>query len=219
VTVRSFGGARIEDLRLPFFCCSVDLNSHSLMVHRAGDVWRYVRASMSLGGYLPPICDKRPGEPRLYCLVDGGYMNNVPCDVMRAQGAAHVIAVNVTGQNVECTYDFGDSLSGFWLLLRWLASILGFIKRDPLDLGTYGGVPSAAQIATTLAFVGSQFKLQEEAQKLADVWIEPDLSTFSILDYHKYKKIADIGYLEAKAAIQIWKARLADSGSPPAWIK
>jgi hypothetical protein len=36
-----------------------------------GDVWRYVRASCSLGGYLPPICDKRAGEDRLYCLVDG----------------------------------------------------------------------------------------------------------------------------------------------------
>jgi predicted acylesterase/phospholipase RssA len=49
-----------------------------------------VRASCSLGGYLPPICDKRAGEERLYCLVDGGYMNNVPCDIMRQQVRASI---------------------------------------------------------------------------------------------------------------------------------
>jgi len=108
IMLNAFRDARIEDLRVPFFCCSVDVNSFKLMVHRAGktvfpcrermlmstapsratasteraasdagDVWRYVRASCSLGGYLPPICDKRAGEDRLYCLVDGAPLTDV----------------------------------------------------------------------------------------------------------------------------------------------
>ena len=36
--------------------------------------WRYVRASMSLAGYLPPLCDPEDG----HLLVDGGYTNNLP---------------------------------------------------------------------------------------------------------------------------------------------
>jgi hypothetical protein len=86
--------------------------------------------------------------------------------------------------NTYAIVDFGDSISGVWLLLRWLWTLSG-LSGKPRDHVTYAGVPSAAQIATTLAFVGSQFKLTQEARRLADVWIEPDLSKFNLLDYHK----------------------------------
>ena len=39
-----------------------------------GSVWRYVRSSMSLSGYLPPLCDPVDG----HLLLDGGYVNNLP---------------------------------------------------------------------------------------------------------------------------------------------
>lgn len=39
-----------------------------------GCLWRYVRASMSLSGYLPPLCDPKDG----HLLMDGGYINNLP---------------------------------------------------------------------------------------------------------------------------------------------
>lgn len=45
-------------------------------VHRFGYMWRYIRASMSLAGYLPPLCEN--GQ----LLVDGGYLNNLPADIM-----------------------------------------------------------------------------------------------------------------------------------------
>lgn len=40
----------------------------------AGSLWRYVRASMTLSGYLPPLCDPKDGN----LLMDGGYINNLP---------------------------------------------------------------------------------------------------------------------------------------------
>lgn len=40
----------------------------------SGSLWRYVRASMSLSGYLPPLCDPKDG----HLLMDGGYINNLP---------------------------------------------------------------------------------------------------------------------------------------------
>lgn len=39
-----------------------------------GQLWRFVRASMSLSGYMPPLCD--PKDDHL--LLDGGYTNNLP---------------------------------------------------------------------------------------------------------------------------------------------
>ena len=44
------------------------------VVYVAGSLWRYVRASMSLAGYLPPLCDPVDG----HLLLDGGYVNNLP---------------------------------------------------------------------------------------------------------------------------------------------
>lgn len=44
----------------------------------AGSLWRYVRASMSLSGYLPPLCDPKDG----HLLMDGGYINNLPGENM-----------------------------------------------------------------------------------------------------------------------------------------
>lgn len=40
-----------------------------------GSLWRYTRASMSLSGYMPPLCDPNDG----HLLLDGGYVCNLPC--------------------------------------------------------------------------------------------------------------------------------------------
>lgn len=58
----------IEDLWLPFFCVTTDISSLNIRVHSVGSLWRYVRASMTLSGYLPPIGDPIDG----HLLVDGG---------------------------------------------------------------------------------------------------------------------------------------------------
>ena len=41
---------------------------------KLGSLWRYVRSSMSLSGYMPPLCDPVDG----HLLLDGGYCNNLP---------------------------------------------------------------------------------------------------------------------------------------------
>ena len=56
-------------------------------MHTRGQLWRLVRASMTLVGLVPPVYEN--GE----LLVDGGYLNNAPIDVMRAKGVATVCAV------------------------------------------------------------------------------------------------------------------------------
>lgn len=47
-----------------------------------GSLWRYVRASMSLSGYMPPLCDPKDG----HLLMDGGYINNLPGTVVGGEG-------------------------------------------------------------------------------------------------------------------------------------
>ena len=73
---------------LNFFCVSVDLQKQTTVVHTKGLLWKYVRASMTLAGYLPPIAEDDS------LLVDGGYLNAVPADIMKYRmGARTVISV------------------------------------------------------------------------------------------------------------------------------
>ena len=87
---------RIEDLWLPYYCITANVASYREVVHRQGVLWRYVRASMSLQGYLPPLCETDE-RGNVSLLMDGGYINNLPSDHMRATGAGCVIAVDVGG--------------------------------------------------------------------------------------------------------------------------
>ncbi|GJQ73889.1 putative phospholipase B [Trypoxylus dichotomus] len=74
-TIKStFGETYIEDLWLPYFTITTDITASCMRIHTHGSLWRYVRSSMSLSGYMPPLCDPLDG----HLLLDGGYTNNLP---------------------------------------------------------------------------------------------------------------------------------------------
>ena len=88
---------------------------------------------MSYAWILPPICDPvdghllMDGEPicildckrkHLYQTFTGCYVNNVPGDVMLRSACSHIIVVDVTApDDVELT-NYGDALSGWYLLWK-----------------------------------------------------------------------------------------------------
>ncbi len=86
---RVFGAARIEDQRMPLFTVSVDLVAAERVVHRRGPIADAVALSVRLPGIVPP---QRVGD-RLH--VDGGVLDNLPIDVMAAEGEGPVLAVDV----------------------------------------------------------------------------------------------------------------------------
>ena len=97
----ALGEMNIENFPVQYFCITTDVGKGKMQVHRSGPAWKYVRASMSLQGYLPPMPD---GDS---LLLDGGYMNQVPADVMKHLGASIVIAVDVSRVTVTQCFDYG----------------------------------------------------------------------------------------------------------------
>jgi NTE family protein len=82
----------IEDfdhLPTPFRTVAVDLLSARPVIMRDGSLADAMRATMSLPLIFPPV------EVNGQVLIDGGTMNNVPADVVKAMGADRVIAINV----------------------------------------------------------------------------------------------------------------------------
>ncbi len=81
--------AAFDDLPTPFRVVSVDLKTSEKVVLDRGPLATALRATMSLPGIFPPV--ERDG----HVLVDGGALDNVPADVVRASGAGFVVAIDV----------------------------------------------------------------------------------------------------------------------------
>jgi len=83
------GKAKFQDLRIPFTCVAVDIDSGEEVVFKEGRGWDAVRASASVPVMLPIT------EVQNHHLVDGGILNPVPVQQAKELGADIVIAVNV----------------------------------------------------------------------------------------------------------------------------
>ncbi len=83
-TVGSF-----DNLPIPFRCVATDMLAAEPVVLKDGSLSQALRATMAIPGVFTPVdIDGR-------VLADGGILNNIPTDVVKAMGADIVIAVNI----------------------------------------------------------------------------------------------------------------------------
>ncbi len=87
-------GMKIEESPIPFCCVATDLIKGEEVHLSSGSMVDAVRASISVPGIFTPFCH---GD---LFLGDGGIVNPVPVDVVRAMGADVVIAVNLNRNHV-----------------------------------------------------------------------------------------------------------------------
>ncbi|XP_070990833.1 patatin-like phospholipase domain-containing protein 7 [Oncorhynchus clarkii lewisi] len=174
----------VKKAPVPLMCASM-----CLIVPVSGSLWRYVRASMSLSGYLPPLCDPKDG----HLLMDGGYINNLPADVARSMGAKVVIAIDVGSQDETNLTNYGDSLSGWWLLWKRLNPLAEKVK-----------VLNMAEIQTRLAYVCCVRQLESVKSSDYCEYIRPPIDRYRTLEFGKFDEIAEVGYQHGKTVFDVW---------------
>ena len=92
-----------DELPIPFRAVATDLEEAEVVVLEQGSLSRALRATMAIPGVFAPV------ELNGRFLADGGLLNNVPVDVLKALGADHVIAVDV-GAALERREDLRSAL-------------------------------------------------------------------------------------------------------------
>ncbi|XP_062597846.1 patatin-like phospholipase domain-containing protein 7 isoform X4 [Saccostrea cucullata] len=184
-----FGHRQIEDLWIPYFCITTDISNSSMKAHTHGSLWRYVRASMSLSGYLPPLCDPMDG----HLLLDGGYINNLPADVMKAKGARNIFAMDVGSIDETDLTNYGDQLSGWWLLWKRWNPWASAIK-----------VPDMAEIQTRLAYVSGVRQLEMVKNSDFCEYIRPPIDKYGTLQFGSFDEINEVGYNHGKTLLSGW---------------
>jgi len=179
------GDTRIEDLWTGYFCVSSNLTRARAKVHREGPVWKAIRASISLPGVFQPVLERSD------LLVDGGVLNNLPGDVMRELGGGWVIAVDVSpDRDLEISR---ASLPSPWkVLLNWCNP---FAK--PIEL------PNIVKLMMRTTLLASVQKT-ETVKKLVDLYIQPPVNRFGLMQFRALDEIAESGYRHARATVQDW---------------
>lgn len=173
---KTFGDNQIEDFWLKYFTNTTNITHSRMEIHKSGYAWRYIRASMSLAGLLPPITDKGS------MLLDGGYVDNLPVAEMRAQGAKYIFAVDVGSIDDTTPMRYGDSLSGLWVLFnRW-----NIFSRHP-------NVPNLAEIQARLAYVSSVGALEKAKATPGVIYLRPPIDNYATLDFAKFDEIYEVG--------------------------
>ncbi|BFZ59130.1 phosphatidylcholine and lysophosphatidylcholine phospholipase [Saitoella coloradoensis] len=174
---KTFGNAQIEDFWLPYYANTTNITHSRMEVHTSGYAWRYIRASMSLAGLVPPMCDEGS------LLVDGGYVDNLTVSTMKKMGADIVFAVDVGSVDDTSPIEYGDTLSGFWALFnRW----------NPFS--TVPNVPSLAEVQARLAYVASVPALEAAKQSPGCVYMRPPITPYQTLQFGKFDEICQVGY-------------------------
>lgn len=182
------GDVRIEDLWTGYFCVSSNLTRAEPVVHRDGPVWKAIRASIAIPGVFPPVLEGTD------LLVDGGVLNNLPGDVVRRLGGGWVIAVDVSP---ERDLEVRDArLPPPWKVL--LSRLNPFGKRIEAP-----GLFSLLVRATLLASV----QKAEEVKKSVDLYIQPPVNRFRLMQFRAYEAIAETGYRHARAVVGEWLAQ------------
>ncbi|GAM88059.1 hypothetical protein ANO11243_060890 [Dothideomycetidae sp. 11243] len=191
---KTFGDSQIEDFWLEFYCNTTNITKSKSEIHTSGYVWRYVRASMSLAGLIPPLCDE--GN----MLLDGGYVDNLTVTHMKSLGADVIFAIDVGAVDDDTPQFYGDSLSGFW----------AFVNRyNPFS--SYANPPTLSEIQARLAYVSSIGAMENSKATPGCRYLRPPIENYGTLEFGKFDEIYEVGYKYGKQYL----AQLREQGILP----
>lgn len=177
---REFEDTAIEDLPLPFFCVSTNLSSGHIAVHRRGELWRWLRASVAIPGVLPPVVHNAE------LFVDGATINNLPVDVMRDAGVGKIIGVDVAADRTFTTDCEHSDAPPLWRMLKWFRGRKHRINILQI-LWRAGMVNSAANTAAR--------------RELSDLLLQPPLEQIDMLNWQAFDRAIEAGYVYTAAKL------------------
>ncbi|CCH46369.1 lysophospholipase [Wickerhamomyces ciferrii] len=191
---KAFGDSRIEDFWIQYYCNSTNITNSTMDIHSSGYAWRFIRASMSLAGLLPPVTDNGS------MLLDGGYVDNLPVGEMKNRGASIIFAVDVGSIDDRTPMKYGDSLSGLWILFnRW----------NPFS--KHPNVPTMSEIQMRLCYVSSVNALERAKNTPGIIYLRPPIENYATLDFGKFEEIYNVGSIYGHMVLK----ELADTNKLP----
>nr|XP_048679355.1 patatin-like phospholipase domain-containing protein 7 isoform X3 [Caretta caretta] len=114
-------------------------------------------------------------------------------DVARSMGAKVVIAIDVGSRDEMDLTNYGDTLSGWWLLWKRWNPLVEKVK-----------VLNMAEIQTRLAYVCCVRQLEMVKNSEYCEYIRPPIDRYGTLDFGKFDEICEVGYQHGKTVFNVW---------------
>lgn len=179
----ALGDINIENLWTPFFAAACNLTDAETAVLDHGPLWKAVLASNSPAGLFPPVIS----EGNL--LVDGAILENVPVKAMRQRLSTPLERRRGNGLVIAIDVDVRGRFS---------------VDTETLELNTWKKVkshfsrkqdtlPGIVDILMQVAHIGG-LSQRQQTKRGADIYLEPPLSEYKIMDYKKAEQIIEVGY-------------------------
>ena len=183
-----YGEQDIADLPFNFFAVSTNLSTNGVYVHRRGALWEAVRASGSLPTILPPFIT---GEGDI--LVDGGVLNNIPVEIMRAAKAGPNVVVALRA-DLGSHWRIGATYADVRSTGQLLRDIV--LRRKPKER-----FPSLIEVMSRSMVVSSEGSVEGALAQADALLIPPIPDGMQILDWHRGRDVAETARIFTAEAI------------------
>jgi NTE family protein len=201
----------IENLPIPYGAVAADLHTGQEVWLQQGSMLNAVRASSGLPGLFAPMWHQQRW------MIDGGVVNPVPVSMCRALGADFVIAVNLNAHygkpqrftktssqqdsRHEITEEEAREQAKSWgNLERWTEMMNGLIDNfrgdQEADEQTKPGENPPGLfdvIAGSINIMQDRITRSRTAGDPPDVMLNPNLSHFQLMDFHRAAEAMDVG--------------------------
>ncbi len=201
------GDLNIEDFKVPFTAVATDMKNNKEVYFRKGDLFRALRASVSIPGVFLPVIDGN----RL--LVDGGVLNPMPVNLVKKKEDAIVVAVNLNAPAEDSFRAIKKStreLARKNEIQKWIEKMLpDGLKEYAKKYGKEGAETEKEEFSLMglmeATFSFTQDRLSElilETSK-PDILISIPRNAAGTFEFYESKNIYSLGQERCKKAMQL----------------
>ncbi|MEQ8524228.1 patatin-like phospholipase family protein [Gracilimonas sp.] len=185
------GKFNIEEFDIPFTAVATDMKHNQEVHFKSGDLYKALRASVSIPGFFVPVVDN--GR----VLVDGGVLNPLPVNLVQKQEDAIIVAVNLNGR-YNAKYDKKPEPDRIDEMKKWFENLLPDSIKDKRKQKPE--VDPEEDSFSLIELMDSTFSFTQDrlTELMIDVYkpdklIEIPRNASGIFDFDRAKQILEVG--------------------------
>jgi len=187
------GEEKIEDFDIPFTAVATDMRNHEEVHFRSGDLYKALRASVSIPGFFVPVVEN--GQ----VLVDGGVLNPLPVNLVNKQEDAEIVAVNLNGP-IDPKYDDPPEPDRLEEMQKWFDKLLPDSIKNNRKQKNKSELPAEPNSFSLFELMDSTFSFtQDRLTELIIQMYRPDhlieipRNACGVFDFDQGKRVCEIG--------------------------
>lgn len=187
------GNENIEEFDIPFTAVATDMRNHEEVHFKSGDLYKALRASVSMPGFFVPVVEE--GK----VLVDGGVLNPLPINLVEKEEDAIIVAVNLNGRP-DPKYDKKPEPDKLEEMQKWFDKMLPDSMKSSRKTKAKAELPAEEDSFSLIELMDSSFSFTQD--RLTELIIEiykPDQlieiprNACGVFDFDQGKRVCDIG--------------------------